>query len=145
MDLPMVIRTATLNDAASISALTLQLGYNMDEASTQNILKKILNDADHVVLLAEIGEPMAWIHFCLAYRLENLPFCEIVGFIVDEKHRGKGIGKLLLEETKSWCIKRGIPNLRVRSRMMRKDAHRFYLDAGFVEIKEQKLFEFIFK
>jgi GNAT superfamily N-acetyltransferase len=61
--------------------------------------------------------------------------------IVDERYRGHGIGKLLIEKVKQWSEETGNKTLRLRCNMTRKEAHLFYQHLGFKEIKEQKVFE----
>jgi len=84
---------------------------------------------------------IGWIGVAEALQIESAPFCEIRGLIVDERYRGRGIGKLLIEKVKQWSKETGNKALRLRCNMTRKEAHLFYQHLGFKEIKEQKVFE----
>jgi GNAT superfamily N-acetyltransferase len=84
---------------------------------------------------------IGWIGVAEALQIESAPFCEIRGLIVDERYRGRGIGKLLIEKVKQWSKETGNKTLRLRCNMTRKEAHLFYQHLGFKEIKEQKVFE----
>jgi GNAT superfamily N-acetyltransferase len=84
---------------------------------------------------------VGWIHVFQTTRLESGSFCEIGGLVVDDQYRRKGIGKLLIQHIKPWCLSKGNPALRVRCNTKRKEAHEFYFQLGFNENKEQKVFE----
>jgi GNAT superfamily N-acetyltransferase len=87
------------------------------------------------------NDVIGWIGMAQAVQIESAPFCEIRGLIVDEKYRGKGIGKLLIEKAKQWSKATGNKTLRLRTNVIRKETHLFYQHLGFKEIKEQKVFE----
>ena len=57
---------------------------------------------------------------------------EILEFIVDEPHRGKGIGAALLEEAQRVAKEMGCVQLEVTSNRTRTEAHGFYESQGMV-------------
>ena len=57
---------------------------------------------------------------------------EILEFIVDEPHRGKGIGAALLEEAQRVAKEMGCMQLEVTSNRTRTEAHGFYESQGMV-------------
>jgi GNAT superfamily N-acetyltransferase len=61
----------------------------------------------------------------------------VLGLIVDKEYRGKGIGKQLLDGAARWATEHGYNKLRVRSNLIREDAHRFYEREGFRRVKTQ--------
>jgi GNAT superfamily N-acetyltransferase len=61
--------------------------------------------------------------------------------VIDENYRKQGIGKLLVNKAREWAKEKHIDKLRVRCNRKRTEAHLFYIALGFVEIKEQKVFE----
>ena len=137
-----LIREATSNDCASITILTKQLGYALSENDLRQNLESICRNNDEIVfVMTDEGNVIGWIHVFHAIRLESGSFAELGGLIVEEHYRGKGVGQLLLEKAKIWCRQRGIPKLKLRSNVTRKDAHRFYFRLGFKETKEQKVLE----
>jgi len=138
----MQIREATISDLPILRDLTEQLGYPLAELDLRNNLEIILgNDNEIIYVMAENDKPIAWIHIFHTIRLESGSFCELGGLIVDKNYRSKGIGKLMIEKAIEWTKQRNVPVLKLRSNVIRKDAHRFYTNFGFREIKEQKVFE----
>ena len=67
-----------------------------------------------------------------------MPHCEINGLVIDEKYRGKGVGKLLIEKVKQWAKEKGNDTLSLHCNVKRTGAHLFYEHLGFKEIKQQK-------
>ncbi len=96
---------------------------------------------DYLLVAVEEAVVVGWIHTYKTLWLESGAFAEIAALVVDEKHRGKKIGELLVEAAKAWCITQNISRLKVRSSVLRTRAHHFYLKAGFKEMKESKVFE----
>jgi GNAT superfamily N-acetyltransferase len=136
------IKTLTIEHAQDVQRLSEQLGYPLPSDEIENNIKEVISNNDHATFVAvKDGKIVGWIHGFKAVFLESKPFVEIGGLVVDENYRGKGIGKKLIERIKQWCLKKQISTLRVRSQLKRKEAHQFYLNNGFKEIKEQKVFE----
>lgn len=135
-------RTASVDDSNSIRLLSAQLGYEISLADTEANIREVLTSKDHVAFVAVDNEKViGWVHAFPTRTIESLPFVELAGLIVDENYRSKGIGKILVERIKEWCIEKNILHLRVRSNVKRKEAHEFYMNNGFTEIKEQKVFQ----
>ncbi len=135
-------REAQWTDAAALSRLSQQLGYPITEAAIkQNLIAILQNGNERVLVAVHAKEVIGWIYVFKKITLESGSFCEIGGLVVDEQSRNKGIGRKLLEDAIQWAREKGDHSLRVRSNVKRKDAHRFYLQQGFTEIKEQKIFE----
>ena len=65
----------------------------------------------------------------------------IGGLVVRDGTRGLGIGKRLCLEVEEWARSKSIPVVRVRSQIMREDAHRFYLRDGYRKVKTSLVFE----
>jgi GNAT superfamily N-acetyltransferase len=65
----------------------------------------------------------------------------ILGLVVGEQTRGKGIGADLLRAAESWAFERGAPAVVVRSNVIRDRAHRFYEREGYRRVKSQHIFE----
>jgi GNAT superfamily N-acetyltransferase len=138
------IRRMQIEDAPDVQRLSQQLGYPLDLSVIENNIRELTNDATDSLFIAAAEETIVgWIHGFKAVRIESTPFVEIGGLIVDENFRGKGVGKKLVERLKQWCCDRNIADIRVRSNVKRSEAHKFYIAAGFTEIKEQKIFQTI--
>lgn len=136
------IRDITEDDAEAVNTLSAQLGYTMSLEQTLSNIRSVLGTKGHHAFVAmHENKIIGWIGVAEALQIESAPFSEIRGLIVDETYRGHGIGKLLIEKVKQWTRKTGNETLRLRTNMIRKEAHLFYQHLGFKEIKEQKVFE----
>jgi len=137
-----VIRRALLSDSTAISLLSEQLSYPAPATTMQKRLEYILGHDEHCVYVAtEEAMICGWIHVFYSATIELDPCVEIAGLVIDETKRRKGIGQQLVDEVTAWARTKGVRKVRVRSRMMRKDAHSFYTGIGFIEVKEQKVFD----
>lgn len=136
------IRNIVPEDAEDIARLTAQLGYSLSVTETAQNIKAIREHKDHDAFVAIYEQHIVgWIGVFNAIQLESLPFCEIRGLVVDDQYRKMGIGNLLIEKAKQWCQDKGNKLLRLRCNVKRTETHLFYLHLGFVEKKEQKVFE----
>jgi len=137
-----LIRDISEQDAEVVNALSTQLGYAMPIEQTLANIKSVLGTKGHGAFVAvHEHKIIGWIGVAEALQIESAPFCEIRGLIVDENYRGHGVGKLLVDKVKQWSKATGNKTLRLRTNMIRKEAHLFYRNLGFKEIKEQKVFE----
>ena len=134
---------ATPQHADAIAALSAQLGYPASVTETAERLAVIARSNYDVVYVAVLEHHLVvgWMHVFYALRVEGPPFCEIGGMVVDEHWRSKGIGSVLVEHARLWSSTKGCAALRVRSNVVRKNAHQFYTREGFRQLKEQKVLE----
>ena len=132
---------ARLRDAEQLAALCDQLGYPSSPEEVRQRLQR-LRSPDHAVYVAEDenGTAIGWIHIFLRPLLEEDLAAEIGGLVVDEAHRGRGIGHQLLERAERWARRHGSRAIVVRSNVIRRDAHRFYEDCSYREVKTQRVF-----
>ncbi|HEY3676065.1 MAG TPA: GNAT family N-acetyltransferase, partial [Candidatus Tumulicola sp.] len=65
----------------------------------------------------------------------------IAALVVDESERGNGTGAALLQAAEAWARERGVRCIRVRSNVIRADAHRFYEREKYAPLKDQRVFE----
>ena len=90
-----IIRSAGAADRDDLARLSTQLGYPMtpDEASAR--LADIGGHPDHALFVAESGDGRlaAWLQVSLPRIFESPRQAEIAGLVVDEDHRGRGIGR----------------------------------------------------
>jgi GNAT superfamily N-acetyltransferase len=136
------IERINIQHALSVQQLSEQLGYPLSLLEIESNITELTSTNDHVAFVAVIDKQVVgWVHAFRALFMESKPFIEIGGLIVDDKYRSKGVGKKLVEKIKEWCMEKQISVLRVRSQLKRKEAHQFYLNNGFIEIKEQKVFQ----
>ena len=138
----MIFRKATLADTSPITELSGQLGYPSSTEKMQERLQQMLGNDDHCIYVCEQDAKVTgWIHAFYSLTVESDPCVEIAGLVVDETQRSKGIGRMLIGKVAAWAREKKISRIRVRSRMTRKETHRFYLKNGFTEIKDQKVFD----
>lgn len=134
----MEIREATAEDADKLTALSIQLGYSTTPEEVAERLRALWERPSNAVLVAEEdGTVAGWLHVCGMLLLESPPFAEVAGLVVDAERRGQGVGKRLVEAAARWAVEHGYRNLRVRSNVIREDAHRFYEREGFRRVKNQ--------
>ena len=138
----MIIRPAIERDAAILASLSTQLGYPSSPDQLRRRLTMVLGRSDHAVYVATHDESvLGWLHVFVAERLETDLFAEIGGLVVDSSHRGSGIGTALLAKAEEWARDRGCRTLRVRSNVVREEAHRFYEERGYRRAKQQAVFD----
>jgi GNAT superfamily N-acetyltransferase len=136
------IREAISEDVPAITLLSHQLGYPVSADQTLQNITALKQSGSHEVFVAvDQQQVVGWAGVSYNISVESLPVCEIHGLVVDERYRSKGIGKLFIERAKVWSSDKGVGKLRLRCNVKRDGAHRFYINAGFTEIKRQKVFE----
>lgn len=136
------IRPARREDAARLAELSAQLGYPCSTQRMKSRLASLLKDRTHAVLVAEIpsGAVVAWVHVYARTLVESDLHAEIGGMVVDERFRGRRIGKALLEQAEQWARKKKLRSVYLRSNIIREAAHAFYQKAGYKKIKTQHAF-----
>jgi N-acetylglutamate synthase-like GNAT family acetyltransferase len=136
------IRNARNYDAPALAELCGQLGYPATRQQIVTRLAAIEADAVGRVLVAEDaeGRVVGWLHVAQHAHLVDDEVAEILGLVVAETLRGSGIGAGLLRAAEAWARERGVAQLRVRSRVERERAHRFYERAGYRRSKSQHVF-----
>ena len=133
-------------DAAALAVLNGQLGYPSTSEQVERRLAEISAQPDHAVLVSELVDPdggtrvVGWVHGSVRRILENDPFAEVGGLIVDENRRGLGIGALLMDRVEQWARAVGCSAVTVRSNVIRGRAHAFYQRRGYATIKTQHVF-----
>ena len=142
LDTAITVRPAEAADADSIASLCGQLGYPSTSEDIRRRLAETAGDADAAVLVADSRRDgvVGWIHV-RALRLITRDACaEIGGLVVDESLRGRGIGARLMAAAEEWSRHRGFGALRLRSNVIRDEAHAFYRRQGFASSKTSLLF-----
>ena len=136
-----IIREISVNDTKEVNALSKQLGYPLSIEQTLQNIKTVLQSKDHTAFVAEHSNNIVgWIGASQAIMIEVMPYCEINGLVIDEDHRGMGIGKLLIDKVKQWAREKNNNKLGLHCNVKRKEAHLFYEHLGFTEVKQQKNF-----
>ena len=129
----MVLREATLDDAASIAELVSQLGYVTRPDEMLERLRAIGADDSYYTLVAVMDSIVVGVagigigHF---YERNGL-YGRLLVFVVHESQRGDGVGRALLREAESWALGKGASVMVVNSGHERIGAHAFYKAAGY--------------
>ena len=136
------IRTARTYDVPELAELSGALGH---PATRQQIVKRLAAieaGPANCVLVADDaqGRVVGWVHVGLSAHLTDDACAEIPGLVVTEAARGAGIDADLLRAAEAWAQSHGYTQLRVRSRVERERAHRFYERAGYARDKIQLVF-----
>ena len=135
------IREMTADDAKAVNILSKQLGYPLSIEQTLQNINAVLENKDHTAFVAEYeNKIVGWIGASQAIMIEVMPHCEINGLVIDQDHRGMGIGKLLIDKVKQWAREKNNSKIGLRCNVKRTEAHLFYQHLGFTEIKQQKNF-----
>jgi N-acetylglutamate synthase-like GNAT family acetyltransferase len=104
-------------------------------------MEVVLAHNDHQVYVAEKeNKIVGYIHLIHSMRIGSSPFVEIAAFIIDESSRSLGVGSSLIKETEAWATELGLKDIRIRSNIIRQEAHNFFQKRGFQNIKTQEVF-----
>lgn len=133
------IRPAHLDhDLDALTELTTQLGYPIKPEHLKDRIENLQKDPKYTTWVAEyqnqiIGYVGLIEQFTWQYDGEILV---IQAFVIDNKYRGQGLGKLFIQEIEKMALNKNIKNLFLDSgnRPERIDAHEFYKKIGF-EVK----------
>lgn len=132
------VRRAAAADAARIGDLSGVLGYPVDPRVMSERLIHLLARDDNAVFVAADGDRVVgWIHGAEHELLEVGRLCEILGLVVDTSTRRGGAGRALVGAIERWAASRGIPQVAVRSNVVRVESHPFYERLGYRRVKTQ--------
>ena len=140
-----IIRKATLNDLYEIQTLNNQLfkleKENFDSTLVENwsiteegekYFKTLIEDAYVIVAILNdkiVGYLAGSINEKGSY--EEIQYGEVNNMFINSKCRGYGIGKLLINDFKKYCISNGIKDLIVTASAKNTNAIEFYRKNGF--------------
>ena len=127
------IRPANAGDAAQVAVLIRQLGYEMAPDTLRGKLAQLAAGGTDQVLVAASGERLLG---CIGLHAMPLLHAEgalgrITALVIDEAHRGHGIGHELMMAAHAWFKAMGCLRFEVTSGDHRERAHRFYERHGY--------------
>ncbi len=128
------IREAETTDAASIASLVTQLGYPSTPRDMAGRLRILLSLPEYRIFVAEAGgEIVGLVGAYMGYSLEfSGMYGRLITLIVNENHRGAGIGRRLIARIEDWIKDQGGLLAVVTSSNHRADSHRFYENKGYL-------------
>jgi GNAT superfamily N-acetyltransferase len=141
-------RYANIDDSKLIHELSKQLGYNSSISHIESRIEELLTDNDHMIVVAQDDSNesiVGYIHLQIYKSLYFDNVLNIMGLVVDENMRGKGVGSALLKEAEKIAESLHCKGIRANSGIQREEAHSFYLMNGYSETKMQKRFLKLFK
>jgi predicted N-acetyltransferase YhbS len=127
------VRSATLEDADELARLFEQLGHPQTARDLADALASALADARAEVIVAEDGGAIVGVATCYFVPVvhDSRPWCRITALVVDEAHRGRGIGHMLAERAEAVAQSASCSRIEATSALHRTDAHRFYTGLGY--------------
>ena len=127
------VRQAQMSDATTIASLVTQLGYPTGDGEMIDRLKRTLDDPRHTVFVADTdGGVVGMGAACVEHNLErDEPQVRVMGLVVDEKARGRGVGAFLMQQIEEWARERGADRVTLTSGNYRPEAHKFYEAIGY--------------
>lgn len=131
----LVIRKSCVDDVNQLLPLMRQLRYPTTPSVLRERLSLLESSPQLCTLVAEVDGILVGTIFLKQYQTHDMirPVTQITAMIVDEKHRGNGIGRRLLEEAEKWCKEQGSGQLVLSSKAENQlNAKAFYEHLGFV-------------
>jgi GNAT superfamily N-acetyltransferase len=124
------IRSALAGDAEAIARLLGQLGYPAEPQSIPARLARLQAAGDEVVVAVDghvVG--LAQLHVAPALEYDG-DVAKLAAIVVDERRRGGGIGRSLVEAMEARARERGCLLFYLTTAEHRSDAHAFYRRIG---------------
>ncbi|MCY7217654.1 GNAT family N-acetyltransferase [Streptococcus cristatus] len=134
-----MIRKVELRDVSAIQRLNAEcLGYNFDRKATEAQLKRLLENDQHLILVAEAdGQVIGYAH---AVSYDCLYFPSLLNLFVAQDFQGQGHGRVLMQALREEAKAAGYTGIRINSGISRSAAHEFYRSLGCSEKADQKRF-----
>ncbi len=132
------------SDVEAVAALCRQLA---SEARNWDGFEKrvalAFSDPRHALIVAvdETGKIVAWMHLHETFLVAAEPCLQVLALVVDQECRGRGVGKEMMAFAEKEASARGLPRVYLHSQIKRTDAHKFYEDLGYSQLKTQVVFE----
>jgi GNAT superfamily N-acetyltransferase len=129
----LAVRLAAHGDAAAIAVLATQLGYPSAAHEAEARLARLKDHPDIRAYVAEQeGRVVGVIGLMVfpAYHRDGL-HGYITVLVVDQGHRGDGVGRALLAAAEAWFTERGVKRVNLTTALHREDAHGFYEKNGY--------------
>jgi GNAT superfamily N-acetyltransferase len=146
------IRVMTAADVERVAQLAGQLGYPSTSAHVAARFELLRQRPDEGLFVAvgpnaaPLGPTgsaaghdavIAWVHVRPTLTLESDPCAEIAGLVVNAADHGHGVGRALVAAAEAWAVEHGFREIRVRSNVVRLEAHAFYRHLGYEVVKNQ--------
>ena len=137
----LTVRSAEITDVDGLVRLFLQLGHSGAGDGLPVRLKMLLADPRADALVAQDGGALLGLAtiFFVPVAHESAPWCRITALVVDEGHRGRGLGRALVVAAEAAAETAGCSRIEATSALHRTEAHDFYKGLGFARQSEHFL------
>jgi len=127
------VRSVRLEDVDQLARLFDQLGHPQTADGLRTALVGVLADPRADVLVADDDGAVvgAAAYFMVPVAHDSRPWCRITTLVVDEAHRGRGIGHTLVEAAEVAARDVGCSRTEATSALHRTGAHRLYERHGY--------------
>ncbi len=138
-----LIRRASAADAEQIARLGAQFAGPVEVLKLRARIAELQALPAYYLAVAEesAARLLGWIQ--VERRLivaEARERAEIMGLVVDAAARRRGIGTALVHAAQQWALAAHLPQLLVRSNVVRDASHAFYAGLGFSRVKTQHVY-----
>jgi GNAT superfamily N-acetyltransferase len=129
---PIDLRSATAADAERIAALFTDEGYPSGPSDIVERLARFDSDGSRVIVADNGGEVLGFVAVHALPRFEHSDrIIRIMALVVDAGERGRGIGRLLMEEVERIGRDLDAAFAEVTAGHHRPDARRLYEELGY--------------
>ena len=136
-----MIRPAAKSDVKEMTEIiNTSLGYPCSEELVEEKLKSVDRDREEVFVSVVDGKVNGFIHVEKYDTLYFETLCNVLGLAVANSAKRRGIGSALIQAAESWAKNKGIYAMRLNSGGKRSEAHTFYKNLGYDDVKEQQRF-----
>ena len=129
------IRVAVPEDLDALADLTKQLGYATSLATLHANIISYLQDNERSLFVAVVKNAVVGYIATDVTQMfhQEKKHMRVVSLVVDQLHRGKGIGKRLLQAAEDWAREHNcwMIDLASSSRREKEGSHDFYLNQGY--------------
>nr|ADU56033.1 hypothetical protein CA37-10 [uncultured organism CA37] len=128
-----MIRDCRLEDGPDIVPLLAQLGYPTAPERVPHRINEWGAEPGRHLLVADVDHTVAGLAaLCLIPLIHrDQPLARLVALVVDDRHRGAGIGHALLDRTEQIARQSSCEEREITSNRSRDGAHRFYRRHGY--------------
>jgi GNAT superfamily N-acetyltransferase len=129
---PVSLRLATPDDAERIAALFTDEGYPAGPSDIVDRLTRFDSEHSRVIVADNGGEVLGFVAIHALPRFEHTDrIIRVMALVVDAGERGRGIGRLLMEEAERIGRDLGAAFAEITAGHHRPDAQRLYEELGY--------------
>lgn len=121
-------------DVSALANLVGQLGYPASFEDIKERLAWLKNSTQDFIFFAEDEKAnlVGFIHLQISRNLHQPAFLQIVALVVDDKMRGKSVGRHLIEIAENYAKEQKVSLIWLRTGAHRDRAHKFYESLGYI-------------